>query len=463
MPSVKDLAFSAAPLVLLCIALVFGGASHPGQTSHLLLQFGAALVICAALWQATRNDWTGTMFALFAIVGVFTLWALAQLVPLPPSVWHDLPGRAIVFNGASLLGAETDQHMPLSLTPARGFTDLLGLLVPLAMFFTLAAIGLRRGTKGLLWTITAFGAGSAVLGLLQVVLSREDLYFYSFTNFGFPVGFFSNVNHQATFLLMCLPFCAALIGSIRRDWTGEDADIGKIIVCSACFLLLITGVFAAGSVAGYALLAPTLVLSLLLVGQSRSGWGQQLLIYGLVVVALVGTGFLVAYSPVLDGLGETSMDDTTVSRLGIWTTSMNALDEFGLIGSGFGSYSDVYRLYEDRSAVTGTWVRLAHNDYLQTVIELGLVGVALIVSVLLLWFWLFVSAFSAKPGPFVRIRKAAAVALLVLLLHSVVDYPGRTPAILCFAALCFSVLVLPDRTRQRARKEDEQRGSHLTL
>lgn len=463
MRSLRILLIPVIPVILLCIAIVFGGGSHPDQISHLALQLGASLVICAALWPAVKNNWTGGMFTLVGLVCIFAIWSLLQMVPLSASFWQSLPGRSIVLEGATLLGADKDAIMPISLTPTNGFSDLLGLLPPIAIFLTLAAIGLRRGTKYLLWAITLIGAACSALGLLQILMSSRELYFYSFTNFGSPVGFFANVNHQATLLLMCIPFCAALIGSIRRNWTGEDADVGQLIFCGACFLVMITGLFAAGSVAGYTLLVPTLIFSFLLIGQESGGTQSRILVYVILFLTVIGTGTLVAFSPVLDGLGATSFEDTTVSRRGIWATSMQALDEHGLLGSGLGSYTEVYRLYEDPDAVTSTFVRFAHNDYLQTVIELGLVGFALMGAIVLLWLWLFITAFSSKTDQHTRLKKAALIAILVVLLHSMVDYPGRTPAILCFVTLCFSVLTLPERSRKRASKEEEQLGSHLTI
>lgn len=90
------------------------------------------------------------------------------------------------------------------------------------------------------WTIPLLGAASALLGLAQVFTGDQSpLYLYDFTSRGLPAGFFSNFNHQASFLLMCLPFTAALAGRLRRDSEGKDRDTALAILVAACFLILV--------------------------------------------------------------------------------------------------------------------------------------------------------------------------------------------------------------------------------
>jgi hypothetical protein len=43
-----------------------------------------------------------------------------------------------------------------------------------------------------------------------------------------------------------------------------------------------------------------------------------------------------------------------------------------------------------------------------------------------------------------RLQRAASISLGVLLLHSVVDYPLRTPAVACVAALLLALLAARD-------------------
>jgi O-antigen ligase len=303
------------------------------------------------------------------------------------------------------------------------------------------------------WTIALLGAASALLGLAQVFTGDQSpLYLYDFTSRGLPAGFFSNVNHQASFLLMCLPFTAALAGRLRRDWEGQDTDTALAILVAACFLLIVVGILGAGSVAGYILLLPVTLLSLFLLrGGRRSGSGG-VLGYVMIPAIILFAGVIIFSSPVLEGLGVTSFDDSDLSRVGITRTSLEILPEHWRLGTGLGTFEQVYHLYEDPSSVNRTYVAHAHNDYIEWAIETGVPGMTLLALFLAWWAAQMVRVWTGRIEGSSGLRRAASIATLVIVLHSLVDYPLRTPAIATLGAVCLALMVVP---RERPRKKPE--------
>jgi O-antigen ligase len=111
------------------------------------------------------------------------------------------------------------------------------------------------------------------------------------------------------------------------------------------------------------------------------------------------------------------------------------------LGSGLGSFRQVYDLYEDPAQVTHTYVIHAHNDYAELALETGFAGTVLMVVFVGWWAGAARRVWrSAEAGPFAR---AASIASAAILAHSLIDFPLRTAAIgACFA---MSLALLADR------------------
>jgi O-antigen ligase len=123
-------------------------------------------------------------------------------------------------------------------------------------------------------------------------------------------------------------------------------------------------------------------------------------------------------------------------RLSAYVIAIRSILDTPLLGFGYGTFEDVFRMYRDQSIGTfEIWDR-AHNTYLEVWQGLGLVfGSALIGAV----FWLVVKCFR---GALKRRRDAtpaivaAAVSLLVGV-HALVDFSAQMEAI----ALTFMVIL----------------------
>lgn len=439
---------------VLGLAILLGGSSLTGLSSRIWLSFAALTLLLAAIPFAVQRRWNRPPLLGLGLFAAWSFWTLLQQVPLPHAVWRNLGDRSAVSDGLELMGLPANNAMPISLAPSESFLSLFGTLPPLAIFILFVALGWRLAAARLNWAIPLFGAAGALLGLAQILMGDSDyLYFYEVTARGLPVGVFANPNHQACFLLMCLPFVAALIGQLRRNWASGDSDHAKAIVITALAGLILVGILAAGSVAGYALLLPVLVLSVLLDRKPRSSGRPPIASPAIVIVSTLAAVLLVAFSPVLDGLGVTSFENSDLSRIGIWSVSGEIAKDHWMAGTGLGSFEDVYRLYENPDTVTTTYVNHAHNDYLQAIVEFGLPGTIILLAGVILILILFVRVWTQQVDEHRRLRRAAATALLVLILHSFVDYPGRRPAIACLAATCFALLVVNGNNyRPRRRK-----------
>ncbi len=121
-------------------------------------------------------------------------------------------------------------------------------------------------------------------------------------------------------------------------------------------------------------------------------------------------------------------------------TTIEAIKDTFPAGTGLGSFPQVYRTYENQNSVGSELVNHAHNDYLEFVMELGLAGLVLILAFIFWWanrtFQVWRSSY--KGGD---LGRAGSVVVLVVLLHSMVDYPIRTSAMAVFVAMACALMV----------------------
>jgi O-antigen ligase len=100
-------------------------------------------------------------------------------------------------------------------------------------------------------------------------------------------------------------------------------------------------------------------------------------------------------------------------------------------------------MHETQTSMQNTYVNHAHNDWLELLVETGLLGAAVMIAFLLWFARLALRAWrrhNTTGGPGVR---AASVVILLLLGHSLVDYPLRSPAMMCVFALACGLMLAP--------------------
>jgi O-antigen ligase len=142
--------------------------------------------------------------------------------------------------------------------------------------------------------------------------------------------------------------------------------------------LLLTGSRGGVVAAGLGLF----VLGILTFRQSKKRSTEQLetIIFGtlLVAAALVAFGDVFAGTIATKGFGDTN-------RIAVYLITLWSILDAPLTGHGYGTFTDVFPMYRDRStSVVGIWEQ-AHNTYLELFQGLGVVfGSMLVVSVLLL-------------------------------------------------------------------------------
>jgi O-antigen ligase len=444
-----------APAYLLA-CLVLGGSAQ-GIWQNMILQL-AGLVILG--WGALdrREEPLGRSAIQLLMIGIAALvFIVLQTMPLPPELWASLGPRERVAEGFKALGIPTPWE-PLSLAPAQGVDALLRMIPPLALMCAMVRLKAFR-RQWLVIALIAGTLGGVLLGALQVA-SADPLtsrwYLYEESNWGKAVGFFANADHMATLLVATIPFVAAIVAA----QTGKSMQRRAALLATgtAISLVLLVGVALNGSLAGYGLAPATLAASALIVLPRRSR--ARLWVLALSAILLAAAIAALEVTPIGSGKVGEHARSAVQSRAEILSTTSRAAADFMPFGSGLGSFRNVYRLYERPEQVTNTYVVHAHNDYAELALELGVVGISLI---LLFLGWWAVAVWrtwtSAEALPFER---AAAIASGAILVHSLVDFPLRTAAVGACFAMCLALLT-GSRSLPRAEKNQLRPARHVVI
>jgi len=444
--------------VLLLLCVVLGGASIGGYLGNFILQLVAVVVIILSLAGRQHAPIERPARRLLILLALAAALLLLQLVPLPPALWTMLPGREPLAQGFELLGLPLP-WMPVSLVPWDGWAALAWMLPSIAMVLAVIRLGAFNASL-VSWAFAVTAVLSVLLGALQVSGGlNSPWYIYQVTNRGLAVGFFANTNHLATFLLMTIPFLAALAARRLRNAKRKKEAAGTLVITAALVLVMLVGLLLSTSFAGVGLAVPVLLASLLIVVRPR-GIGRRLTLLGLCGAVLAGAGALL-WSPLGNTLGTASFVSSTAIRQQALAGTSSAIADYFPAGSGIGSFAQVYRTYEDPWELPRTYMNHAHSDYVELALEGGLPAILLALAFFLWWFGRVISIWREEKPDF--IQQAATVASGAVLVHSVVDYPLRTAAIAGAFALCCALMSQARaRTRRRSDKAEQADARHLS-
>lgn len=440
-----------AAVVLLAFSLIFGGASRNHELRLAMVELAALpLLVLGLLALLRRHDLGAHKFGLGVAAAVAAM-PLLQLIPLPPAIWTGLPGRDQLVLALEVTGIPQG-WLPLTLTPDKTWRSFLALLPPLAMFVGLLALR-ADGRMRLVQLLLAAALLSILLGAAQLASGSDDLYPWTTTDAGNVTGFFANRNHLATLVLIGIPFATVLgATSLRRGGSRLPLWLSILYIALAAVAL---GVIR--SRAGVVLFAPVLGASLLAAWVAAGRGRPRPLLLGLVggaAIAITAVGVFAA-APLLARFDPAGAPE---GRFENWPIVAEAAEAHLPLGSGLGSFDAVYRSVEPLEQLDPTFFNQAHNDYLETWLEAGWLGAALIIA-FLVWFarrsW---TAWRAGVSTQRDLQRAATIAIGAVLLHSAADYPLRTAALATVFALCCGLLELAVRADAELSPERHRRS-----
>ena len=362
-----------------------------------------------------------------------------------------MPGRGIYVDVAQQTGGLG--WRPWTLSPDLTLNALGALLPATAMGLIALALDFR-GRLALARLVVGIACASALLGLMQFAAAGTALHLFRTTSEASAVGLFANRNHQAVLMACALPLLASVASTrmYERDYSKRH-----FAIAIGTAVLLLMGLASTGSRMGLLLgslgLTAATLIYLTAAPDLGGSEGRKLRLSvaggGLTLAALLPISLLIARSGALARLISEPVDQT---RVAAWAPMTHAARMFLPFGAGFGTFDPVYRMVEPDSLLSTIYLNEAHNEPLQLAIEGGLPALVLLLLFLAWWALAVVRALRARESsPKRALAMAMAVATLIMMLSSLVDYPLRTPLLSSVFALACIELARAKRHRDAAR------------
>jgi len=436
--SIRELAvFVLLALIVLVLPLMMGNRTSLTLTGSGLIMALGALLVALAAFTGTRTASTlappPTGWWIFA--GVLSTWVLLQLLPFEPLARALGPYPDALWQGSS----EPGQWSPNPNATLRGWAVFVALMT---VAWTTAA--LPRKYRDLLWLVVALSAlFQALYGLTSHAAGSETIFgIWSRNNVEFPHGSFSNRNLFAGYLALTWPLVVSLWW--RRSMPGikrlpfELRVAGSVISGAIIGAALLGSASRLGSAAGLAGMLVGLVLwTRFRARLSRVAvWPMYLTAFGALIAA---TWY--GLTPLTERLVATDGEE---SRLRVFAAMINDLPaQWWLSGVGLGGFEAVFKQVQPGD-ISG-WYDYAHNDLLQWLLEMGLVGAGLL------------AAAAAALWRNVRLNRETIPLYAGLCAQALValgDFSWHIPATQVVLAMYVGVLVAPERRTKEKSVQD---------
>jgi putative inorganic carbon (HCO3(-)) transporter len=435
--------------ILFYATIHWGGVVREDRNSYLLALGLVALV--AGFWR------TGTQGAkrldpiLRWLLPLLPAYVVLQIVPLPAG-WVAIlsPARAQVLAALVPVGIIAP-YASLGVFPSGTLQHLLLISGYLAVFLLVRELmwffSERRWLLSL--PLVAIATWQAVVGMIQY-WSADGVY---------ARGNYANRNHFAGLLELTLPFAVAYpLASFRESdrRTGISArDALKISASWAIAAALLTGVIFSLSRMGFiSALFSMLVIGMLVILTSERTRSivtrvRRWAAIGLIAILISTTFLFLAPNQLVQRFARIVDEGEEVSsegRFELWRETTRLIRAYPVFGCGLGGYESAFPEYEVSEPLLS--VDYAHNDYLQLLAELGVVGASILLAAgAIIVRGAFRGVFSNFDPQVSSLALACAGSFSAIVLHSIADYnlyiPANAMVVSWIAAIATS---LPERS-----------------
>lgn len=377
--------------------------------------------------------------AIWVLLSLFLILILFQMVPIPSWGLKIISPKAYELrNALAIPTPQSEIHIPHSTISFMPFATkieffkwlTLGALFLFFLHWKFAGEG-YRGMKHFVMVVFLMGVFESLYGMFEFFSGNGQLLHLKGTSA--VTGTFTNRNYFAGYLVMAIPLSMGLFFSRdavqRSRWNGWRHRLssieGKTLLMGFGIIVMILGLLFSGSRMGIlSLLVSFTLISLLFRDPYREKRFSKssVLILGLAVLWGVWIGL-----DAVVGRFLTVTEDFKL-RWTIWTNTFAILKDFPILGSGLGTFGQVFPMY--RSFHIRNLITHAENDFLQLASEVGLVGIGLL---LILFVFLFSKGISgirslSKTGGETYLGIGGLVGILALMFHSLVERNLQVPA-----------------------------------
>jgi len=390
--------------------------------------------------QQRKNAVKGTKYL---FVG-FWSFVLFQCLPLPKVLVKILSPETYAFFMQYAPDFSTMKFISLSLAPSISVKSALALLSYFLIGFLIV-----KTIKKYSQIVRMFSV-LFIMGVFEAVYGLFDL----FSGLNIVSGTFVNRNHFAGYLEMMIPMGLGLI--LVQEDRGKKAFVSRLMISLGVIVISLALIFSRSRSGVISLVLVFVLFFSFNFSSTRKQKVQKRGIKVLLVSVFVIIIIMSLYIGIDSTLQRFSWDHLLrESRPDIWEHTWDIIADFPLFGSGLGTFAELYPVMEADGELVKT--SHAHNDYLEFLSELGVIGMSLLMGGVI---FILVSCFLKwrdKENPLVKgLGFGGFVSVLLLLLHGLTDFNLQIPSNILLFSVVLSLTYVTVTHQSSQEQNNEQ-------
>ncbi len=371
---------------------------------------------------------TGLILPIALFLGLVVL----QLIPLPIDLMRIICGNTAYLYKNLIPAGASKTFFTLSICPNATLSELFKVLTYIGIFFLIInKIETKRQFDYLINTIIFFGVVISIFGIIQKYTYSGKVYWFDASGSALtPFGPFVNRNNFSGYINMIIP--------LALGYFLTDLPWSKRVIYGLCMWIMVLALLLSLSRAGILvyILVLLFMLSLSNFKYSLKPKTKTLLVCFSVVFFL--SIFFIDFKGVLERFANLFKDETLVvfGHGYSWWDTLRIWQDFHLFGTGLGTFASISSMY--KTCPMQILFTYAHNDYLQLLSEVGLVGFLCISLFFILYFRKVLKMWRKRHNAYViSVVLGAMASIFAMLVYSLLDFNLHIPA----NALLFFVIM----------------------
>nr|HID57819.1 O-antigen ligase domain-containing protein [Desulfobacterales bacterium] len=376
---------------------------------------------------------------------------IIQLLPLPPSWIKSISPVTYtdrlklsplnILDGSP--GSSTTTWFSLSYYRHATIVEALKILSYMGIYFlVLNTVKTRKQLDTIIYVLILVGLFETLYGIGQTFSGKQKIWWW--TNIydrGWVTGTYINRNHFAGYLEMILPlsfgFMVAHIGrkDKKRRWTSkrsrirsittyfQDQVFSRMLLVFSISVSMGAGLLLSGSRGGVICFAVALSLTGILFLLKR-GFRRHSVFSMMLGLIILFYGVHIGIEKTIKRLEQS--EQGLRGRLEITGSVIPMVMDYPVLGVGLGNFTHAYTRYSLKQFSS---LNHAHNDWVEAASELGLCGLAIILSGFVYYLFILVRGFLKRNDPYaIGISGGVMAGMVSIALHSFFDFNMHIPA-----------------------------------
>ena len=459
--------------LLLFTPLAFGGVQPWAFT---IMEFVAFIVFGAWLLRMCvlkKIEFYATplLFCMLALAVV----GLVQIIPMPQAMLGLISPSSLTVYKTFAIDTEPVWR-PISIDPQSTIDDIWKLLSYTAVFAVIIDYFKTRAQVGkIIKFIIWLGLAIAIFAVVQRLAWNGRIYWI------FPVrpglefskghiwGPYINHNHFAGYMELVVPLALGYFLYRLTDvkvmpdmpilrklhiYASNNAMMQMVFFLVSAFVM--TGALFMSSSRGGIIGLTTGAIVFMAMSFKRKTLKDKAAILAAIGAVLIVFVVFLSWGRLEDRFGDIAEEGKN-PRLDVLADSTRLVRDFPVLGTGLGTFKSSYLSYQTKYS---TMLFLnADNDFLEILVDTGLAGFVVVVSIIFFFFYPVVRVWAVRQNRFVKCMAAAGVASCsALVAHSFFDFNMHIPAnamlITVIAGITYAVVFnVSERGRHNAVKK----------